>query len=271
MTSIPASACLPTTSATADRMRAARAAGSTGTPSSLATIIRIRSSGRGRLPVCVVRKRSVLRRMVFAALSERRARELAAEDDQPPGSALRIPAEANVVRERVLISEEPLDGVPIVDAVRASQGVERIDRLGAEPHRVCHVPLEAQFLLDRRRAVLPGDSLGPETVRPDDEPRRVDLRPRAGDAELHRLEIAHAHGRVARAPLPDRLERQLEGGLRVADAGGREAMRAEGREGHAVQRIRVDPCAWELAAAAGQGHAESPVLGDENVYGAHRL
>src|SRR5213596_3785603 len=76
---------------------------------------------------------------------------------------------------------------------------------------------------------------------------------------------------VARAPLPDRLERQLERGLRVADAGGREAMRAEGREGHAVQRIRVDPCAWELAAAAGQVHAESPVLGDENVYGAHRL
>src|SRR5262245_46416977 len=42
-------------------MRAARAAGSTGTPSSLANIVRMRSSGRGRLPVCVVRNRSVLR------------------------------------------------------------------------------------------------------------------------------------------------------------------------------------------------------------------
>ena len=45
----------------AARTRAARACGSTGTPSSLAYIMRIRSSGRGRLPVCVVRKRSVLR------------------------------------------------------------------------------------------------------------------------------------------------------------------------------------------------------------------
>ena len=52
-----------TTSATADLMRAASALASTGTPSSRANISRMRSSGRGRLPVCVVRKRSVLRRM----------------------------------------------------------------------------------------------------------------------------------------------------------------------------------------------------------------
>src|SRR5258706_8944465 len=44
-------------------MRAASASLSTGTPSSLAYIMRTRSSGRGRLPVWVVRKRSVLRRM----------------------------------------------------------------------------------------------------------------------------------------------------------------------------------------------------------------
>ena len=43
----------------------AKAAGSTGTPSSLAYIMRMRSSGRGRLPVWVVRKRSVLRCMAF--------------------------------------------------------------------------------------------------------------------------------------------------------------------------------------------------------------
>jgi predicted naringenin-chalcone synthase len=39
----------------------ASAAGSTGTPTSFAYIMRIRSSGRGRLPVWVVRKRSRLR------------------------------------------------------------------------------------------------------------------------------------------------------------------------------------------------------------------
>ncbi len=60
---MPASACFCTTSATAARIRAASAARSTGTPSSLAYIMRIRSSGRGRLPVWVVRKRSVLRFM----------------------------------------------------------------------------------------------------------------------------------------------------------------------------------------------------------------
>src|SRR5206468_11858288 len=49
------------TSATAARMRAWTAAGSTGTPSSLAYMVRMRSAGRGRLPVCVVRNRSVLR------------------------------------------------------------------------------------------------------------------------------------------------------------------------------------------------------------------
>ena len=45
----------------------ASAAGSTGTPSSFANIMRIRSSGRGRLPVWVVRKRSVLRFMAVVS------------------------------------------------------------------------------------------------------------------------------------------------------------------------------------------------------------
>src|SRR5882724_6369127 len=58
---MPASTCRPTTSATAASMRAARAAPSTGTPSSFANMLLVRSSGRGRLPVCVVRMRSVLR------------------------------------------------------------------------------------------------------------------------------------------------------------------------------------------------------------------
>src|SRR5215472_16500040 len=59
--SMPASTCFSTTAATAERMCALSAAISTGTPSSLANIVRTRSAGRGRLPVCVVRKRSVLR------------------------------------------------------------------------------------------------------------------------------------------------------------------------------------------------------------------
>src|SRR5438874_4545454 len=54
---MPASVCLLTISATAERMRTSSAVRSTGTPSSLANIARIRSSGRGRLPVWVVRKR----------------------------------------------------------------------------------------------------------------------------------------------------------------------------------------------------------------------
>src|SRR5215470_14441799 len=47
-------------------MRAPSAVASTGTPSSFAYIMRIRSAGRGRLPVCVVRKPSVLRNAVIA-------------------------------------------------------------------------------------------------------------------------------------------------------------------------------------------------------------
>src|SRR3984893_730432 len=61
MMSRPISACPRTTVATAERIPAARAAPSTGTPSSFANIVRVSSSGRGRLPVWVVRIRSVLR------------------------------------------------------------------------------------------------------------------------------------------------------------------------------------------------------------------
>src|SRR5438105_12646948 len=64
--STPASACRRTTSATASATRRSSAAGSTGTPSSFANIIRIRSGGRGRLPVCVVRNPSVLRGVAIA-------------------------------------------------------------------------------------------------------------------------------------------------------------------------------------------------------------
>src|SRR2546425_8097285 len=76
--STPAPACLCTDSSTAERLRAASAARSTGTPSSFAYIMRTRSSGRGKLPVCVVRKRPVLRCMglLGAFLLTARARPL---------------------------------------------------------------------------------------------------------------------------------------------------------------------------------------------------
>src|SRR6185312_14389318 len=65
--SMPAPTCFFTTSSTAAAMRRSSACESTGTPSSFAYIVRTRSSGRGRLPVCVVRNRSVLLSMVAPA------------------------------------------------------------------------------------------------------------------------------------------------------------------------------------------------------------
>src|ERR1700731_2401656 len=56
---MPESTCFFTTPATAARIFAASPVRPTGTPSSLANIARIRSSGRGRLPVWVVRNRLI--------------------------------------------------------------------------------------------------------------------------------------------------------------------------------------------------------------------
>ena len=79
---MPASTCFLTTSATASRTRLPSAAGSTGTPSSFAYMVRMRSSGRGREPVCVVRKRSVLRCM-FLSSPAKTYRTARAEDTSP--------------------------------------------------------------------------------------------------------------------------------------------------------------------------------------------
>jgi len=62
--SIPASACRRTVSATALLTRAASAVSSIASPRCFCRIIARRSSGRGRLPTCVVRMRLVLRFMV---------------------------------------------------------------------------------------------------------------------------------------------------------------------------------------------------------------
>src|SRR5579859_936799 len=61
MTSIPALICWRTTSAVAVLKESFRVAVSTGLPSALSYIRLVRSGGRGRLPVWVVRIRSVLR------------------------------------------------------------------------------------------------------------------------------------------------------------------------------------------------------------------
>src|SRR4051812_35623399 len=60
---MPASRCCLTTSATAVSRRSSSACSSVGWPSMPAQIISTTSSGRGRLPACVVTIRSVLRGM----------------------------------------------------------------------------------------------------------------------------------------------------------------------------------------------------------------
>src|SRR5271156_4430632 len=85
--SVPAATWLSTTSATAARIRAASAAESTGTPSSLANIVRTRSAGRGRLPAWVVKKRPVLR-CTTAARSVQSRHDFLAQELQRPGHLL---------------------------------------------------------------------------------------------------------------------------------------------------------------------------------------
>src|SRR5262245_48356812 len=204
-------------------------------------------------------------------ISHRGAAELATERHQRPRPTLRVPAEADVAGERVLVAEEPLDGVAVVDAVGAGQRVERVHGVRAELHRVGDVALEAELFLERGRATRAGDVLGVETVGADDEPGRVDHGAGAAHAKLHGLEVAHARARVVGAALADRVDRHLQRGLGVADGGRRQAVRAQGRQRHLVERVRVGARAGELIAPARQVHAECPVLGDEDLTGPDRL
>src|SRR5215475_2246283 len=66
--SMPASSCCRTMSPTARRTRASNASGSGMRPESSASRVVVRSTARGRLPVCVVRMRSVLRFIVVSPL-----------------------------------------------------------------------------------------------------------------------------------------------------------------------------------------------------------
>jgi hypothetical protein len=68
MTSTPIVTCLSTISFTALRTVASKVAGATGAPPAAAWSWSSRSSGRGRLPTCVVRMRSVLRFTMVVSL-----------------------------------------------------------------------------------------------------------------------------------------------------------------------------------------------------------
>src|SRR5271166_3640230 len=111
--SMPASTCFSTTAATADRMRALSAVASTGTPSSLANIARTRSSGRGRLPVCVVRKRSVLR-FIVGATSMEAGHDLLAQQLQRPRHWL-----GRDQRAEVQLREDPVQPELLVQLLQA--------------------------------------------------------------------------------------------------------------------------------------------------------
>jgi hypothetical protein len=54
----------------------------------------------------------------------RRTHELPTHRHQAPRTALRVPAEADVRRERVLVAEEALDRIAVVDAVGAGERVQ---------------------------------------------------------------------------------------------------------------------------------------------------
>src|SRR5438093_12085458 len=66
--STPASICCRTISATVRRTRASKAAESGVVPASSASSVAVRSWARGRIPVCVVRMRSVLSFIVVCLL-----------------------------------------------------------------------------------------------------------------------------------------------------------------------------------------------------------
>src|SRR5207302_6457702 len=89
-------------------------------------------------------------RLAPSDLHNRRA-ELSTHRDERPRRGLRVPAEADVGRERVLVTKEALDRITIVDAVGAGERMESVDRLGAKLHRIGDVALEAQLFLERRR------------------------------------------------------------------------------------------------------------------------
>ena len=101
--------------------------------------------------------------------------------------------------------------------------------------------------------------------------RQVDLRPGHADAQLHGLEVAHAHAGVVGTALLHRGDRQVERRLRVADDRAGEAARTQREERHPVERVRVGLCAGEVRAAAGRVHGQRPVVGDEDFLDLDRL
>src|SRR3989441_7000653 len=216
---------------------------------------------------CTIPRRLLSKRQIFIFRSQRRVVDLAAEREEAPAGGLRVEAEADVAGERMRVAEDALERCGLVEAVRAGHGVERIDGFRADSHRVGEVALEAELRLDVGDEVAVCDSLRFEAILAQDEARGVDFRARRADAQLHRLEVAHLRSGVIGAALLDGGYRRFERGPRVADRAGADAVPAERRERHAVDRVRVSACAGEAVSAARVEHAERLVLRDENVLG----
>src|SRR3989441_681323 len=215
---------------------------------------------------CTMPRRFLSKRQIFI-FSQRRVVDLAAERDEAPAGSLRVEAEADVAGERMRVAEDALQGSGLVEAVRAGHGVQRIDGFRADSHGVGEVALEAELRLDVGDEVAVCDSLRFEAILAQDKARGVDFRARRADAQLHRLEVAHLRSGVIGAALLDGGYRRFERAFSVADRAGADAVPAERRERHAVDRVRVSACAGEAVSAARVEHAERLVLRDENVLG----
>src|SRR6185369_1501375 len=178
----PALTCFCTASATAARIRMPRAAASTGTPSSLAYIIRIRSAGRGRLPVCVVRNPSVLRGGVMARDATTRAVRTPAglSRGRRQASRRRLPRRAERALDLGDALFVPLVEGPLLDPLAADEPGVREDPQMLARGRLAHAELGGdehtahavahQIAVDlpgkvRARRLEPAENLQPLLVR----------------------------------------------------------------------------------------------------------
>ena len=75
------------------------------------------------------------------APSEHGVVKFTAHGHQAPGAALGIPAETDVGHPGMVVTEQALHGIPVVDAVGTRQGVQGVNRLGANLHGVGDVAL----------------------------------------------------------------------------------------------------------------------------------
>src|SRR5262249_5529658 len=160
--STPASSCCRTMSPTARRTRASKAAGSGRVPASSASRVVVRSWARGRLPVCVVRIRSMLSFMDTASWR--------------PGSVA-------VLGDLVPVGDVPAIRVPAAD-LGTLEPVRDRGRVAAPEKRHDH------------------DVLGEQVVHPDEMGRALDrVHLALGGAEEPVVLLVAPAGRVAAGPL----------------------------------------------------------------------